>query len=595
MKGARSIAYLMLALAVTGLSLYVGAMLKVWQATLAIVMVHVVLASILVLTIGPFLWKHLRAERSSRASVKSRGLLLLSLLISVVLSGTALAVFGRRGNLSIIHWAFSIFLFLAVFRHARYMRPQSSLKKPAWLLKVAAMATLCIVILLASQTPRSQSAPFTRHFLPASMKLVGELPAYDKASMSPESCANCHAKIVEEWKQSLHSVADTEIIYSRVVGEFRQKHGIEASNWCAGCHSPLRLARGQLSLKIADVDQPNVDCVTCHSIQHIHEPVGSNNYDLSVRPAIGYEVAKPLNLSNRLMLMHPGAHQDRWNASLIRSAEFCGACHRQVVPKFLTKSNDNPTIQDTFGEWQQSRFNSEDPAQRRTCQDCHMPEDHGFGIVLGFGSRSHLFAGGSIDIAQLSGARTGVKAHKRLLSEAATISLEAAECGSQGVGLHVKVTNYGAGHNLPTGVTDLREVWLEVTATNSSGKVVYQSGSIDSDGFLDPQAIRFRVTLGDEERKPVHFHDIIRARYVLEDTTIRAGETRDVGYLLPIADASTAKIDVRLLYRTVPQDFLNHFMTADLRFQAITMATSSLSLDVSARCKLENVAGTSSS
>lgn len=224
-----------------------------------------------------------------------------------------------------------------------------------------------------------------------------------------------------------------------------------------------------------------------------------------------------------------------------------------------------------------------------------MPEDHGFGIVLGFGSRSHLFAGGSIDIAQLSGARTGVKAHKRLLSEAATISLEAAECGSQGVGLHVKVTNYGAGHNLPTGVTDLREVWLEVTATNSSGKVVYQSGSIDSDGFLDPQAIRFRVTLGDEERKPVHFHDIIRARYVLEDTTIRAGETRDVGYLLPIADASTAKIDVRLLYRTVPQDFLNHFMTADLRFQAITMATSSLSLDVSARCKLENGAGTRSS
>ena len=99
-----------------------------------------------------------------------------------------------------------------------------------------------------------------------------------------------------------------------------------------------------------------------------------------------------------------------------------------------------------------------------------------------------------------------------------------------------------------------------------------------------PTAIRFGVTLGDENKKPIDLHDIIKAKYVLSDTAIKSGETRSIEYQLPIDQDPRAKVEVRLLYRSVPQSFLNHFMTSDLRFQIIEMATAALQLDSPARC-----------
>jgi hypothetical protein len=43
-------------------------------------------------------------------------------------------------------------------------------------------------------------------------------------------------------------------------------------------------------------------------------------------------------------------------------------------------------------------------------------------------------------------------------------------------------------------------------------------------------------------------------------------------------------MQVRLLYRAVPQNFLNHFMTSDLRFQVVEMASASLPVETSGPC-----------
>jgi hypothetical protein len=250
----------------------------------------------------------------------------------------------------------------------------------------------------------------------------------------------------------------------------------------------------------------------------------------------------------------------------------------------LTGVKGSPTLQDTYGEWQRSRFNSDDPAQRKTCQDCHMPEREGVTALLGGGGRKHLFAGASVDVARLGGARTALQEHRRLLANTASVAVTVEGCNAQRVELLARVTNYGAGHNLPTGVTDLREVWLEVTARDEAGRVVYQNGAVASDGTLDPKATRFGVTLVDGEGKPVRLHDIVRVRRILEDTTIRSGETRGVRYLLPLPNPSRVTVQVRLLYRAVPQDLLNHFMTSDLRFQVVEMASASLPVEATGPC-----------
>lgn len=583
MRGARLIAGLTFALGVTGALVRADSVLKAWYPTLAATVIHVLLAAAFLIAFGPFFFGHLRGQRR-RVWSSAGGLSLLLVLAGVTASGVALVVIGQRGNLPLVHFALSALVVVALLMHAGTLRPRLKPSGSLWGYKLGGILILLSLFVLASRIAGTQGAPAVTQLPLSSVRMAGELPPYDAASMSPESCAQCHAQVVADWKQSLHAFADSEIVYARVVAEFRQEHGVEASNWCAGCHSPLRMARGQLNIKVADVEQPNVDCVTCHSIRQVHQPRGNLNFDMAVKPAAGYGAGYASQVSNRLLLVQPDAHRERWNGSLLRSSELCGACHRQTLPEFLTGRKDSPTLQDTYGEWQRSRFNSDDPAQRRTCQDCHMPEGRGLASLIVGGGRRHLFAGASVDVARLEGSRTALQEHRRLLAGAASVSVVVEGCGPQGLALIAKVTNDGAGHNLPTGVTDLREVWLEVTAKDEAGRVVYQSGAVNSDGTLDPNATRFGVTLGDAERRPVHLHDIVRVRYVLEDTTIRSGETRDVRYALPLRDTSRVTVQVRLFYRAVPQNFLNHFMTSDLRFQVVEMASATLPVETGGPC-----------
>ena len=51
-----------------------------------------------------------------------------------------------------------------------------------------------------------------------------------------------------------------------------------------------------------------------------------------------------------------------------------------------------------------------------------------------------------------------------------------------GIELQAKVSNITEGHNVPTGFTGERLVWVRVTVTDASGKVVFQSGDTDANG-----------------------------------------------------------------------------------------------------------------
>ena len=53
-----------------------------------------------------------------------------------------------------------------------------------------------------------------------------------------------------------------------------------------------------------------------------------------------------------------------------------------------------------------------------------------------------------------------------------------------GIAFKVQVKNGTTGHNVPTGFTGERLVWLEVTVTDATGKVVFRSGHRDPNGDL---------------------------------------------------------------------------------------------------------------
>ena len=43
----------------------------------------------------------------------------------------------------------------------------------------------------------------------------------------------------------------------------------------------------------------------------------------------------------------------------------------------------------------------------------------------------------------------------------------------------VNIKNTGCGHYLPTGLTELRQMWLEISVTDAEGKIVYLDGKMD--------------------------------------------------------------------------------------------------------------------
>ena len=57
--------------------------------------------------------------------------------------------------------------------------------------------------------------------------------------------------------------------------------------------------------------------------------------------------------------------------------------------------------------------------------------------------------------------------------------------------LLVRVKNIRAGHNIPTSLTNVRQMWLEVTARDERGNVVMSTGTVKPDGTLPEDARNF--------------------------------------------------------------------------------------------------------
>jgi hypothetical protein len=143
-----------------------------------------------------------------------------------------------------------------------------------------------------------------------------------------------------------------------------------------------------------------------------------------------------------------------------------------------------------------------------------------------------------------------------LLRQAAELSLQATPTAGELLAT-VTLTNTGAGHFLPTGADDLRQVWLQVSLLDSAGKLVWQSGGLDDFGELLPDTVRFRKVLGDANGRPIDLHRFWVATQILEDTRLAPLEARRVEYRLPQppAEAGPYSLVARLLYQDVSASF----------------------------------------
>jgi hypothetical protein len=289
--------------------------------------------------------------------------------------------------------------------------------------------------------------------------------AAGSAVASAKKCGACHGLVYADWAVSRHGRAFSNAIFQR---EYKDR----PLEWCVHCHAPLREQLAQVRAGGGPLADEGITCAACHlrgGRMLARRRSALSPHDTDVRADFG-------------------------------GPSFCGGCHQFNFPAIepdpagkglgrVVGYTAHP-MQDTL------RQHAAGPAAKKVCLECHRAGDGG-----------HLFPGG----------------HDPKMLERA-VSIDACRDGRT---LEVRLTNAGAGHNVPTG--DLHRhlvlrAWRPGAPERLSETVLGRRFEPAADG----------------------------GKRTTEDTTIPAGETRrvrvDVGGLGPARPKDPISLELRLVY-----------------------------------------------
>lgn len=126
--------------------------------------------------------------------------------------------------------------------------------------------------------------------------------------------------------------------------------------------------------------------------------------------------------------------------------------------------------------------------------------------------------------------------------------------------IRVRVKNIRAGHNLPTSLTNIRQMWLELVAKDEAGKVILSTGAVAADGTL-PEDVR--IFNSDGMGNDFHFavHPWVVTSFSRHDTIPPKGY-KDVFYGINPAGVKNVSIEVKLRYRQADQKVAEALLAA---------------------------------
>ncbi|MDF1531259.1 MAG: multiheme c-type cytochrome [ANME-2 cluster archaeon] len=396
----------------------------------------------------------------------------------------------------------------------------------------------------------------------------GEWEAEDFSA--PQVCGSCHSQNFEEWEGSMHAASNSDPFYQLMFSMASNDTRGTADAYCPRCHSPESSIIGADSkvtptTDIANASEMGVHCDFCHTIKNM-SGIGNGQY-----------ISKPGTTKFGPWGDAESEYHGALYSELHTKSEFCGICHYQ------THSGNGVVIQNTFQEWLDSPYSKEGTQ----CQDCHMTPGPGFTQNPGQSTlispmREHIWthntAGGNIFQTSLQSPKHRALAIE-MLKNAAKLEVKTKQVTDESISLEVTVSNTGAGHSIPTGSNSLRQVWLEVTATNKDGEVIYRYGTLDSAGSIDPGTTLYGSVYHDESGN-VTLKEW-EAASLVSDNRIPAGSNikEDLEIRLPQGNAGPVKVIVRLLYRTAPQGFIDEtFGSAAENVPLVEMAKKELTV-----------------
>ncbi|MGB0990656.1 MAG: multiheme c-type cytochrome, partial [Halarcobacter sp.] len=461
-----------------------------------------------------------------------------------------------------------------------------------------------LIVFLLSHTKNMYKKPMINSFVLISLLTLlnsSEVNAYDEKLVgiklennktmyhnedwtNSTKCKSCHNEIFNQWANSNHkNLVGSNPYYMLLEAIAGEVEGEEFRQWCMGCHNPSGLTTGlsrtshnmnenSLANTLFEKDGKNlvdnykkhgnsrleegVSCLTCHRITDASS-VGNSSYtlDLTNRNKYPFEDDESTlgeYLGHKFINAKPDEHKKSYMKPLYKDPKYCASCHDETSP--ITDKK----IVSTYQQWKESPYNNpNDKSKNKTCIDCHMTnlKNNKFSPLKGTSTNGgvikddvkvHYFAGSNHFLAGLKD-KKGEDQIIQLLKTSAQLDVNIKD--NQ---VHVGVKNVGAGHHLPTGVADFRELWLDITIKDTNGKTVFSSGKLKEDGNLGVDARPFMKVFGDENGNPVGLM-FWKYKTLLKDTRIPAKERRVESYKLEENLAYPLNVRVKLNFRIYPQ------------------------------------------
>jgi hypothetical protein len=414
-------------------------------------------------------------------------------------------------------------------------------------------------LLLAVATRGEEDTPYA----PSKLSTASGKPADPDSYYEASDCGECHVTQYNQWRGSMHSRAHQDSLYLAFAELAREDGGDTLYKFCSGCHAPLALATGESQGgEPTFLTDEGVTCDVCHNVKKIravHEGAGAN---ASIVLEEGEERYGPL-ADAADNPNHKSAHSE-----LHTKSEFCAACHT------LTHPTVGFVIENTYEEWKKSPY----AKAGIQCQDCHMrtvaqaievartmtPLKVAGKTTVDGAERpnvyAHVFAGGNANDKLVGASDLHNSEAEARLQSAATLALGLPESAAPGatVEIEVAVTNVGAGHAIPTSITEVRQVWIDLAVRDADGKEVFRSGAVDATtGRVDRDAVMYHSVLLDEEGEATY--KPWRAVEMLEEKLIPPKETVRERYEVRISKVARGPFTVKavLRYRSAPQEVLD--------------------------------------
>lgn len=422
-------------------------------------------------------------------------------------------------------------------------------------------------------------------------------------------CGICHTDAHAQWRQSAHGNAFREPFYQKNVKDIQNQKGLEYTRHCESCHNPAALFTGALT-KNSHVKRPfdddGVSCIACHSIQAANSR-GIGGYVMGEPALLVKEDGTRLlaGVTDQQILNDIPSHRRAMMRPLLKQPEFCGACHKSQVPREL---NDYKFLRAFMvaDELQQSSFSKESPhpfyvRDKETCNTCHMKREAAplFDVSAKNGTLvSHRWATANTAIPTYYKWKDQLDAVSRFLEDDKLgVDIFAIRRKPAGGGAEelvaplnhsnytiargdrltaeVVITNKNIGHSFPPELRDFYEAYVEFVVSDDSGKVVYQSGFIKPDGYLDESAHNYKTYLVKADGNFNDKHHIWRTRTFAQNNQIQSGRSDVARYQFKVAENlnGAMHLTARVRYRRFTRVFSDYSLGKSVDYPIVTMAT----------------------